>query len=391
MARVEVLVGLPDQDSAKAWGGRLLVDRDGTAIGLCTQIFLDDATGLPEWAEADLNGAPAVVPLMDAAESGDQVLVAVSRVDVSDAPAVDDPGHISQEEEQRLYRHYGITFSLEASDTLLPVDGPIDRPDVPTAVASPPPSESTSSTPRPTEMTDAVTKNRGKVLPTLVAGTVGVLAAIAAAVFWWRLRRQAPPTRKELLTARARAASLTLASKKEQVATSAAPLLRTSRQVSASARERAAVQARVAAERAAVRARAAAKQAAEVAAIARTLRLQRVSPGADLERQPVALPEAGARRGRDRALSALQGVGGLAAGYALGVRARGARLERATTGTQGQQLQQITDRVQARMTDTLRAGNARMSQRAGLVANRIRRSGGDSGVPHGSADSSSPA
>jgi hypothetical protein len=392
MARVEVLVGLPDQDSAKAWGGRLLVDRDGAAIGTCTQIFLDDATGLPEWAQADLSEGPAVVPLMDAAESGDQVRVAVSRADVSDAPPVDDPGHISQDEEERLYRHYGITFSREASDTLLPVDlpidQPIDQPVVPAAVASPPPSE---SMPPPTEV-DAVAKNRGKVLPALAAGTVGVLAAVGAAVFWWRLRRQAPPTRKELLAARGRAASVTLASKKEQVATSAAPLLRIGRQVSASARERAGVQARAAAEQAAARARAAAQRAADVAAIARTFRLQRVSPAADLEPQPVSLSEARARRRRDRVLGALQGVGGLAAGYALGARAGGARSERATTGAQRRQLQQIAGRVQARMTDTLQAGNARVSQRAGVVADRVRRrSGGDSGVPSGSDDPSTPA
>ena len=75
-------MGLPDQDLAKTWGGRVLVDREGAAIGTCTEILLDDATGLPEWAQADLNGGPALVPLVDAAESGDQVRVAVSRADV---------------------------------------------------------------------------------------------------------------------------------------------------------------------------------------------------------------------------------------------------------------------------------------------------------------------
>ena len=94
-------MGLPDRDSASGWGGKLLVDRDGTEIGTCTQIFLDDATGLPEWAEADLSGGPGVVPLMDAAESGDRVRVAVRVAEVADAPRVDDPLHISEDEEER--------------------------------------------------------------------------------------------------------------------------------------------------------------------------------------------------------------------------------------------------------------------------------------------------
>src|SRR3954469_15601083 len=114
-------MGLPDRDSVKTWGGKLLVDREGTAIGTCTEIFVDDATGLPEWAAADLSGGPAFIPLMDAAESGDHVHVAVRQADVADAPPVAEPGHISRDEEERLYRHYGIEFSQEASETMLPV------------------------------------------------------------------------------------------------------------------------------------------------------------------------------------------------------------------------------------------------------------------------------
>jgi cytoskeletal protein RodZ len=165
-------------------------------------------------------------------------------------------------------------------------------------------------------VTAAAPKSRSTVLPALIAGA---LAVLAAAAFWWRLRRQAPPTRTQVLTARARAASRTLASTKEQVAASAAPLLLTGRQVSAGARERAAVQgraaaeqtavqARAAAERAAARARTAAQQAAEFAAVARTLRVQRVLPSADLEAQPVPVPETAGRWQRVKALGVVKGL-----------------------------------------------------------------------------------
>jgi hypothetical protein len=283
------------------------VDRDGTEIGTCTQIFLDDATGLPEWAQADLSGAPGVVPLMDATAAGDRVRVAVRRTEVVGAPQVDDPLHISEDEEVRLYRHYGITFSRENSETLLPVDGPVAGPGdesgvadpvvpeavvpeavvpeavvpeavvpepvgaaesiVPTPnVATPPAATPPAATPNAmSEVTPASGSDRSGFLPALAAGTVGVLAAVAAAIFWWRRRRQMPPSRKELLAARARAASLALAATKEQVATSAAPLVESGRRLSAAAAQQAAVQARVAAEQAAVQARAAAKQASAVA------------------------------------------------------------------------------------------------------------------------------
>ena len=419
-------MGLPDRDSASTWGGKLLVDRDGTEIGTCTQIFLDDATGLPEWAQADLSGGPGVVPLMDAAVAGDRVRVAVRRTEVVEAPRVDDPLHISEDEEERLYRHYGITFSREDSESLLPVDGPVDGPPTESPAAAEPATadpivehlltgpvattpgaagESTASTSdastspvyTPTAPTSADTpdvrqapgNDRGGLLPALGAGTVGVLAAVAAAIFWWRRRQQMPPTRKELLAARARAASLALTAKKEQVATSAAPLLQRGRRLSAAAgeqaavqaraaAERAAVQARVAAERAAVQARAAAQQAAAVGAAARTVRLQRVPQQADLAPQPAERPT------RARVFGALPALGGFAAGYAARARAGRGGTEPLDAGTsgEGRPLHRMAGRVQARVTDAARAGNAQLSQRGSAVADRVRRrSGGDEEAP----------
>lgn len=387
-------MGLPDRNSAKTWGGKLLVDRDGTEIGTCTQVFVDDATGLPEWAEADLSGGPAVLPLIDAAEAGDSVRVAVRQVDVAGAPRVDDPGHISEDEEERLYRHYGIQFSREHSESLLPVDQPV----VPDAgePATPVPSTATFPSTSGTDVSDltdlgdvgdAVEKNRRGLLPALTAGLVGAVAAAAAAVFWWRQRHQLPPTRKELLVARARAVALTVANRKEQAATSAAPWLQSGRERSSAAAQQAAVQARLRAEQAAVHARVAARQAVALAATARTLRLQRIPTDADL---PPA-PTAGGQR-KAKVMSLLQTAGGFTAGYVVRARTSGARTEQAdqagqATAGQRRQFQEIAGRVQGRVTDTLQAGNAQLSQRAGAVAGKVRRrsDSGDEG-PSSSGD-----
>src|SRR3954469_9528981 len=169
-------MGLPNPESARTWGGKLLIDRDGTEIGTCTEIFVDDATGLPEWATADITGGPALVPLLDATESGDHVKVAVRHSDVVDAPSFDHGGHMSEDEEERLYRHYGIDVSREASESLLPA------PDAQVPASST--VEAGSPTPAevgPEDVGTALSERaQGRLLPALGAGVVGVLAMAAA-------------------------------------------------------------------------------------------------------------------------------------------------------------------------------------------------------------------
>src|SRR3954467_5621574 len=399
-------MALPDANAVKTWGGKLLVDRDGTEIGTCTQIFVDDATGLPEWAAADLNGGPALVSLVDAAESGDRVRVAVRQVDVADAPPVGDAWHISVEEEERLYRHYGIDVSQAASESLLPVDEPV----APEPSSSAPPSAESEPEPEPTS--DATGHHgRAPLLRGLAAVVVGAVAAIGATVFWWR-HRQAPPTRTELLAARARAASLALGSRRAQVTTMTAPLLQAGRKLSETAAqrarlqartaseraaaqsraaaERAAAQSRAAAERAMVQSRAAAQQAAALAALARTVRLQRVPGAADVQTEPVP-PAAGADRPR-RLVDVLEAGAGFAAGYALGARGEGRRFDRLTrtptNWARSPQVQQAMGRVRVRATETWQAGSAQLSRRAGDVEERVRRrSDRSGGAPLGSEDS----
>lgn len=113
-------MGLPSPDQVTTWGGKLVVDRDGAAIGTVTQIYSDNATGLPEWATIRLGEATAFLPLLDAEEANGQVRVQVKRDDVAKAPMVG-PGHrITPEEEARLYRHYEIEYTPERSPSGLP-------------------------------------------------------------------------------------------------------------------------------------------------------------------------------------------------------------------------------------------------------------------------------
>ena len=119
-------MSLPDPKQVRSWGGKLLVDPEGNAIGTITQVYTDDDTGLPEWATTNIGEATVFIPLKDAVESDGRIRVLVHRDDVARAPLVVDRRHITPEEEARLYRHYGIAYSPDRSRSGLPAgEGPV--------------------------------------------------------------------------------------------------------------------------------------------------------------------------------------------------------------------------------------------------------------------------
>jgi uncharacterized protein (TIGR02271 family) len=91
--------------------GTTAVDADGDKIGKVSEIYLDDETGRPEWAtvHTGLFGTKETfVPLAQADLSGDTLRFPYDKAKVKDAPKVDTDGHLSPQEEQELYRYYGL-------------------------------------------------------------------------------------------------------------------------------------------------------------------------------------------------------------------------------------------------------------------------------------------
>jgi uncharacterized protein (TIGR02271 family) len=104
---------MPDIDTARTWQGRTLVDRDGGRIGSIDAIYLDDDTGQPEWAlvNTGLFGTKSsFVPLAQATEDHSDVRVPYDKQLVKDAPRIDPDGRLSEAEERRLWRHYGLDY-----------------------------------------------------------------------------------------------------------------------------------------------------------------------------------------------------------------------------------------------------------------------------------------
>jgi uncharacterized protein (TIGR02271 family) len=96
-------------------GGGDVVGEDGSKIGSIGQVYLDDRSSEPEWVTTRtglFGGGESFVPLAGATVEGDDIRVPFSKDKVKGAPRVEDPeGHLSPEEEDELYRYYGVTFA----------------------------------------------------------------------------------------------------------------------------------------------------------------------------------------------------------------------------------------------------------------------------------------
>jgi sporulation protein YlmC with PRC-barrel domain len=90
--------------------GRRAFDLDGTRIGTVDEVYLDDATGVPEWAavRTGLFTRDAFVPLAPSELVNDQLRVPYKKALFKDAPDFGVGRHLSPEQELQLYHHYGM-------------------------------------------------------------------------------------------------------------------------------------------------------------------------------------------------------------------------------------------------------------------------------------------
>ena len=110
----------------QGWRGRELVDPQGDKIGTIEDIYLDDQTGQPEWlaVRTGMFGMrQSFVPVAGASVQGEYVVSRWDKATVKDAPNADADGALSQEEEARLYSHFGMGYSESRSDSGLPEGG----------------------------------------------------------------------------------------------------------------------------------------------------------------------------------------------------------------------------------------------------------------------------
>ena len=109
-----------DFDDVPNWRGRDVIDQDGRAVGVITDLYVDEVTGRPEWAAVKtglFSHRVTFVPLSQATLHGQRVQVPYDQRHLHDAPNIDPDGRLSTEEEARLYQHYGLQYGPVAPGT----------------------------------------------------------------------------------------------------------------------------------------------------------------------------------------------------------------------------------------------------------------------------------
>ncbi|HEU4896423.1 MAG TPA: PRC-barrel domain-containing protein [Actinomycetota bacterium] len=107
-----------DFDDVPNWRGRDVMDENGHAVGVIHDIYVDDATGRPEWAAVKtglFSHRVTFVPLSQARLHGQRVQVPYRQGHIHEAPNIEPHGSLTAEEEARLYQHYGLEYGPVAS------------------------------------------------------------------------------------------------------------------------------------------------------------------------------------------------------------------------------------------------------------------------------------
>jgi uncharacterized protein (TIGR02271 family) len=98
--------------------GHNAYDSSHRKLGKIGQVFVDEATGRPEWMTINtglFGTKETFVPLEPAQIDGDDVVVPFGKEQIKDAPSVDPEaqGQLSDVDEMRLYEHYGLVPGRE--------------------------------------------------------------------------------------------------------------------------------------------------------------------------------------------------------------------------------------------------------------------------------------
>jgi uncharacterized protein (TIGR02271 family) len=91
---------------------------NGEKLGKVGQVYFDERSNRPEWVtvHTGLFGTnETFVPVQGAEFSGDRVTLGYDKQKIKNAPNIAEDGHLSENEEQQLYRHYGLDYGTTAT------------------------------------------------------------------------------------------------------------------------------------------------------------------------------------------------------------------------------------------------------------------------------------
>ncbi len=92
--------------------GKTVLGRDDSKLGKVEELYLDNQTDQPEWVSVKtgmFGGNVSLLPLAQADFDGENLRVPYDKDLLKDAPHHDPGRELSVQDEQDLYRHYGIS------------------------------------------------------------------------------------------------------------------------------------------------------------------------------------------------------------------------------------------------------------------------------------------
>jgi hypothetical protein len=110
--------GLDDLDGADAltleevqgWQGFRLDDMSGATVGKVEGVYVDEASGRPEWLLARMGrfGHHCLIPARDAVAAGGHVWVPYERGEIRKGPRIEAGKPLDRAAEQALLDHFGV-------------------------------------------------------------------------------------------------------------------------------------------------------------------------------------------------------------------------------------------------------------------------------------------
>jgi uncharacterized protein (TIGR02271 family) len=102
------------------WRDREVIGSDGEKIGKVDEVYLDTASGEPEWLAINtglFGMKTSFAPIQGAQTEGGSVRLPYTKDQVKDAPGVEPDQELNDSEERALWSHYGLDYDVGYSDT----------------------------------------------------------------------------------------------------------------------------------------------------------------------------------------------------------------------------------------------------------------------------------
>ncbi len=154
-----------DIDTVLGWRGNTVRDRHGEKIGSVGDIFLDRNTDRPAWLGVKtgwFGSKQSYVSLASAEARGGELHVPYDADVVKNAPHIDPDVALTVEEEERLYRHYGVDYFQGGSPATSGHGGVADATDADAATGVPGTAGPAGGTTEPGAVTAGGADGRGR-------------------------------------------------------------------------------------------------------------------------------------------------------------------------------------------------------------------------------------